>query len=217
MDALRKTPPQDFDEPESMESDSVELSFDDFTDIIPKDDIDYPFDDAKKLEGILRYSPEPLITGMAPTTVEYDVTLRSGSNLLLIHGLDGEQRLRDVITETARSFDQLSLKRIPYNRKSLWSFVFSGRDQPQIVVRDYESGESVEFEDIVDLSQEELVEEYRLKKARIVFDYQGEEINVRYSDDVLSFADGVSDEGREYVLQLYEKYVVDGQILERFE
>lgn len=219
MDALRRTPPQNFggNNETSLESDRVVLVLGEPIDIVPQTDVDYPFPDAQKVEGKLKYYPEQLIDGMPSDPEEYDVTLRSGSNILLIHNVKNEQKVRELVGTTARSFDDLQLQRIAYNRKSLWSFIFSGRDQPHIVVRDYDTEQLLEYDDMKDLSEEELVQNHRLKSARIVFDYEDEEINVRYSDDVLSFLGDASAKGREYVIQLYEKYVVAGHKLERFK
>ena len=50
-----------------------------------------------------------------------------------------------------------------------------------------------------------------------VFYHEGERINVSYDSGILNFKDSVSSEEKEYVLQLFEKYVVAGAVLEQFE
>jgi|GEM_PF-6607522 len=217
MDALRKTPNADFDpRNEVLESDRVEIFFDGPESIEPLIE-DYPFPEAQKIGGTLVYHPEQVILGMPTESEHYDISYRTGSKLLVIGGLDRAEKLKEVITNTSRNLETLSLRRIPYKRLSLWSFIFAGEYQPEIVVRDYENNELVDFEEFEHLSQEQLAQEYRLDRARVIFEYNDERIHVTYRDDELVFSGDPSDDAREYVLQLYEAYVVNGAINPRFE
>lgn len=217
MDALREIPNNSIDRAGGpLESGTVQIVFHEPEDIIPRVP-NYPYNNSKIIDGTLTYTPDRLISGMPDDGDEFEISYRTGSNLLTIQGLGDEQRLREVISETSRSIDSISLRRIPYDRKSLSSFIFAGEYQPSITVRDYRDGELVEYEEMEGMSQEELVQEFRITDASVVFEHNNEEIHVIYRDDELSFVDGISEEGREYVIQLFEKYVIHGAVSERFE
>jgi hypothetical protein len=218
MDALRKTPVEQTNQLiGSLESDSISIKLEKEGELIkPKIDFEYPWRESKRYSGELKYDPDPLISGQSTNKKTFDITYRTGSELLLIHNLGSAREVRDVVSETVRSVDNISLLKIPYKRKSVWSFVFSGEYQPEIIIRDYENDELIPFEDMADLSQEEIAENHRLQEATIVFNYNGDSVHVVYRDDELSFIDA-SPEQREYVLQLYEKYIIAGEVAERFE
>lgn len=175
---------------------------------------DYPFDQ-RKYSGTVFYQ-ENFDVSVDLSPESYPFRYRSGSGLFIIEGDIPAVKIREIFAELNSRLVELSddqLISVGSTRLGEWSFVFASRDWPQIVPTDV-YGEEVSIEELEDLSKREIAHNYSLDRARVVFYYDGERINVSYEDGILNFLDDTSSEGREYVIQQFEKYVVAGQILE---
>lgn len=194
----------------------VEIEFDTYDSVEPRVD-SYPYSNGQNiLRGKLRYEEPQIISGIDPNSEIYDISYRFESDLFIIQDIDSFSRLNQVLSEAGRLFEVTTLKPITYSRLSLWSFVFAGKEQPSIQVYDFENNDLVKFEKIENLSQEELAQDYSLHSANIIFESEsGKKVDVLFKNGGLSFLEDSDEDAREYVIQNYEKYVINDQILER--
>lgn len=179
----------------------------------------YPYRNQNEYQGTVYYQENSPISALSPDEEELSFRYREESGLFILQGEIDETKSRAILQSINKRLEDEAddvLMSVSYGRINLWSFIFSAQTQPQIIVRD-ESGNEVSEEEIADLTRSELVEDYSLDRARAVFYHEGERINVSYESGILNFTDSVSEEGKEYVLQTFEKYVVAGGILEQFE
>ena len=178
---------------------------------------EYPFDGQRVYEGILAYSEPPVIDGMDPKTEHYNLQFRSESGLFVIEGFGDYSRLDTVLTDTISSIPNFMLGSVRSSQLGLWSFVFSAYNQPEIVVRDFQQNEVRSYESmsvLSELSKSQLMNEYSLHSATVVFRHNDELINVSYRDGDISFADEPSRESREYVLQKIETHILEGVLID---
>lgn len=176
---------------------------------------DYPYREQEILTGTLSYEGEVLVNGLPSNTETYDVSYRTESGLIRISGIDDYSQAQSVIADTNRAVDGPPVTRVPFSRLGLWSFVFAGDQQARIEVIDAENNQYVDLEEFEDMSRKELARQYDLYAATIHFtSLPGiSDTYVKYSNGKISFGSNTTNAGRECVLQLYEKHVVDGQIL----
>ncbi|MFA9501544.1 hypothetical protein ACERIM_02060 [Natrinema sp. H-ect1] len=180
---------------------------------------DYPYSYQTEYTGTVYYQESSPIPSLSPNEEAISFRYREESGLFILQGKIDETKSRAILQSLNKRLEDEAddvLMSVSYGRVNLWSFICSARTQTQIVVRD-ESGNKLSDEDIAHLSQRELAQDYSLDQARAVFYHQGERINVSYDSGILNFVDSVSSDGKEYVLQLFEKYVVAGAVLEQFE
>lgn len=180
---------------------------------------DYPYSHQTEYTGTVYYQESSPIPSLSPDEEAISFRYREESGLFILQGEIDETKSRAILQKlNTRLEDEADdvLMSVSYGRVNLWSFIFSARTQTQIVARD-ERGSELSDDEIADLSQRELAKDYSLDHARAVFYHEGERINVSYNSGILNFTDSVSSEGKEYVLQLFEKYVVGGAVLEQFE
>lgn len=176
---------------------------------------DYPFSRQKVINGTLEYEGDVLIEGIPPNIKEYEIRYRTQSGIVHISGFEDHSQSYSVLVDTGKAIEKAPLRRISFSRLALWSFVFIGEQQARIEVIDSDKNKYVEFEEIENLSRKEIAHNYDLHAATIYYTRENSksEIYVKYSDGNLSFSSDISCLDREYVLQLYEKYVIDNQIL----
>ena len=179
---------------------------------------DYPYSQTQ-FTGTIYYQESSPIPSLSPDEEAISFRYREESGLFILEGEIDETKSRAILQKlNTRLGDEADdvLMSVSYGRVNLWSFIFSARTQTQIVARDAR-GSELSDDEIADLSQRELAKDYSLDQARAVFYHEGERINVSYDSGILNFTDSVSSEGKEYVLQLFEMYVVGGAVLEQFE
>lgn len=179
----------------------------------------HPYDNQQVYSGTLRYSEPVIIEGMSPSTEEYKITYRSGSGLVMIEGFGDSSRLDTVIDEMVAGLPNFTLGSVRGSKTGIWSFIFSSDNQPFVKVRDFEQNELLTLSDppLLDKDRSEIVSNYSPHTARVTFEYNSEHINFRYSDRTISFAGEPSDEAREYVLQMIEKYIIGDAVLEELQ
>lgn len=200
-------------------SDSVRVEIDPDEGTIEPIIEDYPYRNQTEYQGTVYYQESSPISALSPDEEELSFQYREESGLFILQGEIDETKSRAILQSINKRLEDEAddvLMSVSYGRINLWSFIFSAQTQPQIVVRD-ERGNEISEEEIANLSQSELVQEYSLDRARAVFYHDGERINVSYDSGILNFTESVSGEGKEYVLQIFEKYVVAGYFLGQFE
>ncbi|WP_152420573.1 hypothetical protein [Halorubrum tebenquichense] len=174
---------------------------------------EYPYDQ-KKYEGVVTYE-EPVPGNRFTIDPEiYDFEYRDGSGLLIIDSDISGMTSRTVFREINKelSVDVGRFNRPQTHRLGTWSFVFASRSQPKIIARDFEE-QKVNWDEIRNLTQREIAYEYTLDRADLVFYYEDTRIEVGYENGRLNFTKSTP-EGREYVIQLFEKYAVAGDVIE---
>jgi hypothetical protein len=176
---------------------------------------DYPYKEQQVITGTLTYEGETIVEGLPPSTVTYEFSYRVESGLVRLSGVENSPQAQSVIGDTNRVVDGPPLTQVPFSRLGLWSFIFAGDRQTGIKIIDIENNEYVDFEEFEDLSRKEIADEHNAHAASIDFTSRADipDVYVRYSNGKLSFGSDTTERGREYVLQMYEKYVVEGQIL----
>lgn len=177
---------------------------------------DYPFDQ-EKYSGSVTYKepvPEDLFS-IEPE--EYDFEYRDGSGLLIIDSDISGTTSRTIFKEINEQIgsDTGRFHRPETYRVGLWSFVFSSIGSPKFTAKNiYE--EEVDWKQLQDLSQEEVSQDYTLDWADLVFKHNDERISVSYENGRLNFQDG-SPKGKEYVIQLFEKFAIAGNALDKLK
>lgn len=179
----------------------------------------YPYTNQTEYSGSIYYQESSPIPELAPDEEEIEFRYRQESGLLILHGQIDETKSRAIVHHLNQTLAESTndvFMSVSFGRLNLWSFIFHAENQPQLVVRDGFDNECSN-EEISDLSRNELVKEFSLDRATAVFYNNGERINVSYDSGILNFTESVSENGKEYVLQLFERYVVHGDLLEEFE
>jgi hypothetical protein len=181
---------------------------------------DYPYEQREYTGTIFYREIKPSID-IRPDPEEFEFRYRAGSGLFIIEGEIKGVKSRKIFTELNQSVSDLGVGELsPISSKRLgeWSFIFSGTSTPQRVVEDI-YGNEVDPDELEDLSRKEIANNFNLNRGRVVFYYEpnDEHINVSYEDGVLNFTQQVSIEGREFVLEKFEKHVVNGDIIEELE
>jgi hypothetical protein len=94
------------------------------------------------------------------------------------------------------------------HRERLWEFL-QNADKIIDLTLIGDQGTEISFEEMGSgLNDPELeLEQYPIESATVVFSYKGEQILTRYTDGTLSVHSDVS-EGREYLVQLFERDVI---------
>jgi len=202
----------------TLENSSVTIEFGDSTD--PEVLIsDYPFPDQQIIAGKVKYEGEVLIEGISPNIEEYEIEYRTGSKILRLSGIGDSSEATPVISAIGNAIQGSPLRRISFSRLGLWSFIFAGTQQARIEVIDVQKNDYLEFKEMEDLSRPELSRESDLSAATVYYS-KGSKIPftyVKYSDENLKFNDESTQRGREYVLQLFERHVIDNQHLSELE
>lgn len=200
-------------------SESVRVEIDPEHEVVEPIVEDYPYPYQTKHKGTVYYQESSPIPSLSPDEEPVSFRYREESGLFILQGEIDETKSRAILQRiNTRLEDETDdvLMSVSHGRVNLWSFIFSARTQTQLVVRDG-GGNELSDDEIAHLSQRELAQDYSLDQARAVFYHQGERINVSYDSGILNFIDSVSSDGKEYVLQLFEKYVVAGGVLDQFE
>lgn len=178
---------------------------------------DYPYEQ-REYTGTVYYREVIPSMDIQTEPEEFDFRYRDGSGLFIIEGEIKGVKSRKIFTELNESIKNITGQRLKFintSRKGEWSFVYSGSDRPHLVANDIK-GEEVPDDIYEELSPAEMANKFNLESANVVF-YCGENdehVNVSYQNGLLNFTEDVSPEGREEVIQLYEKYAVYGDILD---
>jgi len=208
------------DDRDLLESESISIEFDDPEGICINSKLEqtYPFNEQLEFSGTIEYQKQTSISVLQPDPEEYEFTYRTGSRLFILEGEMPDTKARSIIKELDDRLESSSndkLRFVDSNREGLWSFILTATDRTQIVAKD--GLDEVGLDELEDKSLEEIARRYLVDRARLVFYYQDERINVSYEDGRLNFRDSVSSDGKEYVIQLFEKYVVNGDRVEELE
>lgn len=163
----------------------------------------YPFSQQVHRGTIVYNEPSQYTPGR---DIEVDFEYRDGSQLLI---LDLETDVNSV-DRLAQSFaDAIPAGFAVYRNlhvpeDSLWSFLKQADSIIEIRVLD--QGQEIPYQEVDGVSREEVIGEYAIEKAEVGFVVDGHQIVVRYQQGSLQIDTDWPD-GREYILQLFEREV----------
>ena len=169
---------------------------------------EYPFDGQSAYSGVIEYS-EDAMWGSG-RNVELEFEFRDQSNLFILDTEVDLPSVESVIQKlNALSSDDVKIYRsLTVHRERLWEFL-QNADKIIDLTLIGDQGTEVSFEELGSgLNDPKLeLEQYPIESATVVFSYKGEQILTRYTDGTLSVHSDVS-EGREYLVQLFERDVI---------
>lgn len=172
---------------------------------------DYPFSNQSIFFGEFEYSQEehpfdPEVT----RTVRGKFSYRTESGLFMLRSYTDNPSPSEIVRELNSELPRGIKINIGLNlsRSQIWRFIEFADKKLNIQV--LFKGETVEYEEVSENPSARRLKDHLVSKAKLIFEYQGERIHVLYLGDSMSIS-GRSDKGREYVLQLFEKEVLQKQ------
>jgi hypothetical protein len=171
----------------------------------------YPYDEPLVFKGNFRYERGRVGTDTARGTYQ----IRSHSGLLVIRKESGSIHPDDVTDAISNAVngDIEIHDTIILNREGLWSFVDSANKRMEIEVLTPmgEVRSLSELQEEEGLEYENVSYSYPIESARVFFKPPNTDVSieVEYANDTLSVG-AADDEAHEYVIQLFERDVIDG-------
>ena len=166
----------------------------------------YPYENQKIISGTISYLTETWDETIQYKEGEYEY--RSASGLFLLSspssGWPPSEEIFSSINELLDENAQIEPVR-PLDRKSLWDF-FTTADQIQEIIFIDSEGDSKEYTEVEEHGQAPVYSAV-LVRADVSFDYKSSTITVHYNRGDVQIP-RVSEDAREYVLQLFERDVV---------
>ncbi|RBI59997.1 hypothetical protein DMJ13_20130 [halophilic archaeon] len=164
----------------------------------------YAFEGQDVVKGTYEYESNPMFG--SPKTATGSFQLRKESGLVIIRMDDDQphpesifQSLDDVINGNTEIQEHFVPK-----RQRVWDFINAAYQKGEIkVLPPYGEVTSAAQIDV----DEETLREYPIETAELVFEYEGNEVVVAYSDDRLSIKTD-DNANREYVLQVFESKIL---------
>jgi hypothetical protein len=170
---------------------------------------EYPYTDQHRLTGTIDYEEEydndrePLVTRSVQGTFEF----RTGSQMFILK-MDTDIPTPETIIKdlNAALSQQVRIYRNLFvTPEYLWDFFEQADEILDITV--LVDGEEQPYDEVEDTAVGEVVGEYPVESARVVYRYNGDAVHVKYANGSLSIRNA-SDEANEYVIQLFEQYVL---------
>lgn len=177
---------------------------------------EYPYGGQEEITGEISYTEVHPISSHDAQEVTFQFKYRTESGLFLLYrdGPSDESEVYEVLRRLNNNLSDNRFSSTQFSREALWSFVLIARDTPHLVVKDL-YGENHDFSE-TDPPIEELVKNYFLERATLRFEFNDRLVRVEYNDGSISFSNpDVSEEERDYVLQLVELYLISDEISER--
>lgn len=165
----------------------------------------YPFSNQKIIRGNLVYEEASTYTEGRGIPVDFE--FRAGSKLLLIKLYADVSTINPIITQLAEATSgEISVYRnLHAPEDALWRFLMTAERVVNITVLD--QGEEVRYDDIDDVSREDVIGEYAIEEALVGFVKGANEILVRYRDGSLQIETNWK-RGHEYIIQVFEREVL---------
>lgn len=171
---------------------------------------DYPHDGQDIFEGTLVFREESKFGRGRELRFEYE--FRSGSEIFIINS-DVDVSIDDILfnlnSQTPSNFE--IYRSITPNREKLWEFVKSADQLVDLTVINSD-GEEIESDNIKEKGRP--IEEYPIEDATLSFNYKGKSILTKYTSGSVNVR-AESSEEREYIIQLFERDVLDTPVRTR--
>lgn len=165
----------------------------------------YPYEDQPIYYGDLVYHEESEFGGSRD--IECNYQYRNGSGLFVLRS-EVDLPLERVIQEiNSVAPDQFHIYRnLSPKRESLWDFISSSDRVIEISFLN-ERGEEAQAEEFENVDLTEVANNYPIDTATAVYDYDGQQILVRYTGGSI-IVDTDDPEANEYIIQLFERDVI---------
>ncbi|KYH24010.1 hypothetical protein HAPAU_40890 [Halalkalicoccus paucihalophilus] len=164
----------------------------------------YPFDQQIHKGTAIYKEPSQYTSGR---NISLDFEFRDGSNLLIIElktdvtSIDSiYSSLADIVPTEITIYRNLHAA-----EDSLWDF-FSQADRI-LKIHVLDNGFEVPYQEIEGVDKEDVIGNYAIETATVGFQYQDESILVKYDQGKLQI-EASSEEGREYIIQVFEREVL---------
>lgn len=169
----------------------------------------YPFTEQHILTGTIDYEEEyddnrdPRVTRTVQGTFEF----RTESQMFILKMDTDVPKPETVIQDLNTAFSrQIHIYRNLFvTPEYLWDFFENADEVLDITV--LIDGEEQPYDEIEDVAVEEVVGDYSIESARVVYRYNRDAVHVNYTNGSLSIRN-TQDEANEYVIQLFEKHVL---------
>lgn len=168
----------------------------------------YPFTNQTIYCGEMVYEEESGPSWSSGRTIEMHFEYRSASEMFIIQLDVDVPSIENIITRINSSTPEgVKISRnLTVNREALWDFL-EGADKIIDISIINEYGKEVPFDELESESREDVIGSYPVEHATVIFSHAGEQIPVQYDNGSLH-VDSDWDEAREYVVQLFERDVI---------
>lgn len=165
---------------------------------------DYPFSQDRIVATLQYHEPSQYTPGREiPIRIEY----RTGSRLLLVDCPTDLSSLQPLLTafEDIPADSGTIYRSLHAPEDKLWSFIESADRILEITV--LVDGQEVPYQEVEDVPVTEVIGEYAIESAEVGFVHDDHQVLVSYQEGRLQ-VNTDWDEGREYILQLFEREVL---------
>jgi len=170
---------------------------------------DYPYPRQTILTGELRYQEEfgDIQQGHG-RTVSGEFEFRTGSQMFILK-MDTDMPSPNTIIRDLNSAlsEQIQIYRNLFaTPRNLWDFINQADEILEITV--LIEGHELPYDEIEDTPVEDVIGNHPIETARVVFIFNGESVHLKYANGSISIRNSDA-EADEYVIQLFEKYVLE--------
>ncbi|TKX52471.1 hypothetical protein EXE43_17435 [Halorubrum sp. SS5] len=173
---------------------------------------EYPFDDQRILKAQFKYVKKNPFDESIERTYSGEITYRSGSQIVLVSTKSDTPSAGEIV----RKLEQIlpgDLEIFPGlfpSRQAIWDFIKRADDILEVEV--FYKNELQPYDEIEGLDVSEVVDEYIVERADLIFRRNGQEILVTYTDESLNIQAEDTKSGDvndvEYITQLFEREVI---------
>ena len=173
---------------------------------------EYPFDDQQVLKAQFEYTKKHPFDESIERTYSGEITYRSGSQIVLVSTKSDTPSTGEIV----RKLEQILPNNIEIfpglfpSRQAIWDFIKRADEVLEVEV--FYKNQLQPYDEIEEVDVSEVVDEYIVERADLIFRRNGQEILVTYTDDSLHIqaedtkSDDISDV--EYITQLFEREVI---------
>ncbi len=165
----------------------------------------HPYPDQTIVRTIATYHEPSSYTSGRDIEIEFEI--RAGSELVLFE-YQTDLSTTEPVTNSFRQAAGNNLQiyhSLHAPEDALWEFLSNSNRVINISVLD--EGQEVTYTEVEETEPEDVVGEYAIASAEVVFEYEGNQMLVSYNDGSLQVESDWS-LGREYVIQLFERDVM---------
>jgi hypothetical protein len=169
----------------------------------------YPYPGQTILTGELRYQEEigDFQQGHG-RTVSGEFEFRTGSQMFILK-MDTDMPSPNTIIRDLNSAlsEQIQIYRNLFaTPRNLWDFIDQADEVLEITV--LIDGHEHPYDEIEDTPVEDVIGNHPIETARVVFTFSGDPVHLKYANGSISIRNSDA-EADEYVIQLFEKYVLE--------
>lgn len=184
----------------------------DVTDVDPQVE-EYPFSGQQILEAQFEYKTVNPFDESVERVYSGELTYRSESRIILVSTesdtpSSGEivQKLEQILPDNVKIYPGL----FP-TRQAIWDFICEADEILEVEV--FYNDELHPYDEIEELEPTDVIGEYIVERADVIFKRNNENILVTYTDDSLNIHSqeekGRIEDNSEYITQIFEREVVD--------